>query len=233
MTEMPPERAARVATGIAGLDRVLHGGLLAHGVYLLVGPSGAGKTTLANQIAFFQAATAPVTYVTVLAETHTRLLGHIRQFGFFDPALVSKRITYLSGYQAFLESGYGGLSALLQPLMLQQASGLLVVDGLPLITPGSAYDPSLKNLMHDLQTYSEFGRCTTLLLSPAHTGTWESRALMIVDGALELTRTLVPGGIRRTLQIQVFRGAPHEPGIYPLVIDGSGIVVGEAAGELG
>lgn len=225
MTEIPAGSAERVATGVAGLDRVLRGGFLAHGVYLLIGPSGAGKTTLANQIAFFQGAGAPVVYVTVLAETHTRLLGHIRQFSFFDAALVSKRITYLSGYQAFQEGSYAGLSALLQPLLLHNAPRLLVVDGLPLTTPGTAYDPSMKNLMHDLQTYGEFGRCTSLVLSPAHTGVWESRALMIVDGALELTRSLAPGGMSRAVQVQVFRGAPHEPGVYPYAIEPSGIVV--------
>jgi circadian clock protein KaiC len=40
---------ARSSTGIAGLDAVLHGGLLASGLYLIDGNPGAGKTTLALQ----------------------------------------------------------------------------------------------------------------------------------------------------------------------------------------
>lgn len=39
----------RVATGVAGLDDVLHGGLIARRLYLLEGNPGAGKTTLAQQ----------------------------------------------------------------------------------------------------------------------------------------------------------------------------------------
>ncbi len=39
----------RVATGIAGLDDVLEGGLIAQRLYLLEGNPGAGKTTLAQQ----------------------------------------------------------------------------------------------------------------------------------------------------------------------------------------
>lgn len=40
---------ARVGTGVATLDDVLHGGLLPHRLYLLDGNPGAGKTTLALQ----------------------------------------------------------------------------------------------------------------------------------------------------------------------------------------
>jgi circadian clock protein KaiC len=179
----------RIPTGVPGLDTLLHGGLMAHGVYLLIGHSGAGKTTLANQIAFTHAATTPVRYVTVLAETHTRLIGQISQFAFFDRAVVGSGLTYLSGYEAFQDGSYQGLGRFLLPLIRSDAPTLLVVDGLPLTTPGSVYDPSLKNLMHELQVASEFGRCTTLILSPAHTGVWESRALMLVDGAFEVIRS--------------------------------------------
>lgn len=43
------ELADRVATGVSGLDDVLHGGLLPRRLYLLEGNPGAGKTTLAQQ----------------------------------------------------------------------------------------------------------------------------------------------------------------------------------------
>jgi KaiC/GvpD/RAD55 family RecA-like ATPase len=46
-----PESATdgRVSTGCAGLDAMLQGGLVAHRPYLVVGPSGTGKSTLALQ----------------------------------------------------------------------------------------------------------------------------------------------------------------------------------------
>ena len=47
----------RVTTGVPGLDDVLHGGLFTGGAYILQGASGAGKTTLANQICFHHART--------------------------------------------------------------------------------------------------------------------------------------------------------------------------------
>ena len=44
-----PVPEGRVATGTETLDAMLHGGLLGHRPYLIVGPSGTGKTTLALQ----------------------------------------------------------------------------------------------------------------------------------------------------------------------------------------
>jgi len=41
------ETTKRLSTGIAGLDEVLHGGLLPYRSYLVRGTPGTGKTTLA------------------------------------------------------------------------------------------------------------------------------------------------------------------------------------------
>jgi circadian clock protein KaiC len=225
MTDFTAITRGRFPTGVAGLDTMLHGGLLPQGVYVLLGPSGAGKTTLANQIAFFHAATATIRYVTVLAETHTRLIGQIRQFAFFDPILLRDRLTYLSAYEAFQEGSYTGLSTFLLPIIRQDTPALLILDGLPLTTPGMPDDPTLNTLLTDLQVASEFGRCTTLILSLASTGVWENRAFMLVDGAFELTRRLTRTGLERSIQTHVFRGGSHQPGIASMTMDARGITV--------
>jgi len=46
---MAVDNNARATTGIAGLDAVLHGGLIRDRLYLVDGDPGAGKTTLALQ----------------------------------------------------------------------------------------------------------------------------------------------------------------------------------------
>ena len=53
----------RIQTGCPGLDEVLHGGIPANTISLLMGAPGTGKTILAEQIAFSNAsAETPVLY---------------------------------------------------------------------------------------------------------------------------------------------------------------------------
>ena len=58
----------RVPTGVPGLDTLLGGGLVAGGVYLIMGRPGVGKTTLGNQACFTHVAGGgKAVYVTLLA----------------------------------------------------------------------------------------------------------------------------------------------------------------------
>jgi DNA repair protein RadA/Sms len=66
LTEIPVEEARRWPTGIAELDRVIGGGMIAGSVMLLGGEPGIGKSTLLLQVAaqLAQAATGPVLYIS-------------------------------------------------------------------------------------------------------------------------------------------------------------------------
>ncbi|MFP3700845.1 ATPase domain-containing protein, partial [Burkholderia sp. SIMBA_013] len=76
----------RLSTGIANLDRVLGGGLLYGGAYIVQGPPGAGKTVLANQIASHHAHEGgKVVYLTLLSEGHDRMMAHLSSMMFFNP----------------------------------------------------------------------------------------------------------------------------------------------------
>lgn len=77
------EHRDAMATGLAGLDRALGGGLQAKRLLVLLGAPGSGKTTLANQVAeHIASAGRPVVYLTtedtpaaLLAKTVARLGG--------------------------------------------------------------------------------------------------------------------------------------------------------------
>src|SRR4030095_200171 len=104
----------RRKTGIPGLDRILDGGLLASGVYIVQGPPGAGKTILANQICFHHAATGQhAVYVTLLAESHSRMFEHLRRMAFFDEAAIPERVYYIGGYSTLQSGGLNALVTLL------------------------------------------------------------------------------------------------------------------------
>ncbi len=85
---------ARRTTGVPGLDDVLHGGVIPAAVYIVQGSPGAGKTILANQICFHRATQGEqCLYVTLLAESHDRMMEHLAPLGFFDKNQVPTRST--------------------------------------------------------------------------------------------------------------------------------------------
>lgn len=93
----------RVPTGISGLDRILEGGLLRCGIYVVIGSPGAGKTVLGNQLCFNHvAAGGRAIYVPLLSETHTQMFQHMQSMSFFTTDPVGRTLHYFSGYGVLL-----------------------------------------------------------------------------------------------------------------------------------
>lgn len=218
-----PEPSARVSTGVPGLDRILEGGLLRGGSYLFEGPSGTGKTLLANQIAFHHAATGgKVLYFSLLSESHSRLLQYIQSMEFFDERLVGTEIQYLSGYQA-LEQGTRPLLDLIRQSLRAQGATLLVIDGLLAVAERTDAH-TFRSFLHELQVHSELLGCTVLLVSPVEIGGFRPEH-SAVDGIFDLCNTT--HGLRdlRQLRVRKFRGSGQISGLHMLGISHRGLQV--------
>ena len=99
----------RLPTGIPGLDIVLRGGLLKAGIYIVRGQPGTGKTILGNQFCFNHVATGHrAVYVTLLAETHDRMMQHMQVMSFFDPTRIPDGLYYVNGFRVLEEDGLKG-----------------------------------------------------------------------------------------------------------------------------
>ena len=122
---------ARVTTGIAGFDEILGGGLFAGGVYIVKGLPGAGKTILGHHFAFHHARTGGrAVYVTLLSETHGRLLAFLQTMSFFDANAVGSTLRYLNGYTAVESEGLPGLLKLVRQIVRESKATLLLIDGM-------------------------------------------------------------------------------------------------------
>lgn len=217
----------RLATGIAGLDTLLGGGVFKGGIYIIQGAPGAGKTILANQLCFAHAATCgKALYVTLLAENHSRLIGHLRSFDFFDDAAVPSRVSYISAFKILEDDGLKGLVETLRREIRSTKATLLVLEGLVSAEETASSPRELKKFINELQTQAGVTNCTIFLLTSAYMSQrMVSAEHTMVDGLVELRSRPVGRRSERELEIQKFRGGPMLRGIHSFRISDAGIEI--------
>lgn len=226
-TSGPAASIERVPTGVPGLDAILRDGLLRGAVYLVMGHPGAGKTILTNQIAFLHTrAGGRAAYITLLAESHSRMLAHLEGMDFYDPKQISTSVFYLSGYQALESQRLDGLLELVRSEVRHRQASLLVLDGV--ITAGAAAESelALKKFIHELKAYTEMTGCICLITTSATEGTsGHYPAKTMVDGLIELRLSRFGMRTAREIEIVKHRGSHQVMGGHLFDITRSGIVV--------
>lgn len=219
MTERRP-------TGIRGLDEILGGGLLAAGVYIVQGPPGAGKTILANQVCFHHAANGDhAAYVTLLAESHSRMFSHLSGMAFFDEQAIPNHVYYVGGYSTLESAGLDGLLTMIRGVIQKQNTSLLVVDGLVSAQEASPTDKDFKRFLHELQTLADLTSCTVLLLTNAQRVSGHFPEHTMVDGVLHLTDELSELRPLRHIRILKLRGSAPVRGLHSVRITNAGFEV--------
>ena len=216
----------RVETGVPGLDVILDGGLFRGGVYIVEGAPGSGKTILGNQICFHRAGCGDRTvYITLLAESHTRLIQHLRRMEFFKPDLVASSIYYISAFKVLEESGLDGLLKSVQESMYARKANFLVLDGLVSAEEFAPSPRDFKKFIHELQTVTGMTGCTMLLLSSTERAAGFRPEHTMVDGIIELGDTLQGVQSVRHAIVRKLRGTSQLRGRHSVEITNAGIKV--------
>jgi circadian clock protein KaiC len=214
----------RVDTGVPGLDTILNGGLFKGGVYIVEGAPGSGKTILGNQMCFHRAARGDSTiYITLLAESHTRLIAHLRGMEFFRPELVSSSIYYISAFKVLEEAGLDGLLKSVQAAVTARRARFVVLDGLVSAEEFAPSASDFKKFIHELQTISGMTGCTVLLLSSTERAAGFRPEHTMVDGLIELGDTLVGVHSLRHVHVRKMRGTRQLRGRHAVEISAAGI----------
>jgi circadian clock protein KaiC len=227
--------AARVRTGVSGLDELVGGGFPFHRTVLLYGDIGTGKTTFGLQFLMEGAAQGePGLFVSVDEKPH-HVLEDGRRFGWdVNAAADGQLITLLDASPCFTElRARNGLDArhvagdLTQQIRRVKASRL-VIDGVTSLVPDGAPPAGVEDLLRSLIVSLEDNLgCTTVLTARTSNSIQTSAvgrtAERLASGVIELK--LGPHG-RRHLTVRKMRGAPMAPGERTFdIVDGSGLVV--------
>ncbi len=210
----------RISSLVPGLDAVLCGGL-----YMIQGPPGMGKTILANQIIYSQAANGGrALYITVLGENHGRMMAHLRPLRFFDDALVPDRVAYISGYNTLETDGLKGLFTLISREVLARKVTLLVLDGISAVEEKTGDEFEVKRFTHELQTLASATDCTMFLLTSV-VGAMSAPEHTMVDGLIELRQRPNSPRTERRLVVHKFRGTGFLEGEHAFRITRDGFTV--------
>lgn len=211
----------RFPSTVAGLDDILRGGLFEGGVYILEGPPGVGKTTLANQMAYNHASAGHKTlYVTMLAESHARMVQHMSHQTFFRKAAVNAFVFYVSGYRELENEGLKGVLSLLRSELARSGATLLVVDGL--VVSAQGIDEGVRQFVHELQSLVTAMSCTCLVLTTGR-GNALSAEQTMVDGIFSFEDQLFKGRAERLVQVRKFRGSEVVRGQHSFCITNEGL----------
>lgn len=215
----------RVASDVPGLDQVLCGGLIAGSSYILQGQPGAGKTILANQIAFGRAKRGEhVLYVTLLAESQDRLFQSLSTLDFFDRTKIGSDLMYLSLFSTLRDQGLPALVDALRREMTRHSCTMLILDGLLNARDRGDTNLDIKSFVAEIQGHTAFNNCTVLFLtsacldesSPEHT---------MVDGVIQLGGEDWGARTFRHLRIAKSRGSAAVGGLHQYEIKSTGLVI--------
>jgi circadian clock protein KaiC len=223
--ELSEEPVRRVSTGSSGLDTLLNGGWLHGGTYMVTGAPGTGKTILGNQLCFSHvAAGGRAVFVTLLAESHGRMMAHLQCMHFFRRDVIGQSLHYVSGYAVLKAEGLDGLARLLYRSVREHQASVLVVDGLLAVQESAGSALAFREFLHALGVHNALAGCTTLVLTNQQGNATDPQFAM-VDGVLVLELRSRGLAKVRTLEVTKLLGESQLTGQHTFHINDSGLTV--------
>lgn len=248
-----PPAEARVSTGNPSLDAMLEGGLVARRPYLVVGPSGTGKTTLAIQFLCDGVRRRERVLLVTLEEppnearvNHRGLepdLGRVEVFDaipdimryerapFKDIASVRSAVPFgqvpfrirRSPELASIEVTITALEQMLRTEVIRKGYTRLVIDSL---TALQYFCMKGFDPVAGAQSFLRFLsdlRVTTILTVEAPLEDVESPERSLSRGEIRLFRWELDGKTVRAVGVEKFRGSSHDERLHPYRIGPQGI----------
>jgi len=222
-----------VATGVAGLDDVLHGGLTPHRVYLVEGTPGAGKTTLALHFLLNGVARGERTMYVTLSETsdelHAAAGGHGWNLAGIDivelqPADGGARADpkYTMFHPAEVELAETTRLVLERADQIQPAR--VVIDSLSEFRLLAQNPLRFRREVLAMKQYFSRRRCTVLLADDRSAADGDADLFSIAHGVISLERRATEyGSLRRQMQVVKLRGRQFREGWHDLRITTGGL----------
>lgn len=223
----------RLATGIEGLDDMLHGGLLPETAVLVRGAPGVGKTTLGLSYLIHGAQQGQPGLFITFEEFPETLYRDANNLGWDLRDMEEQGVlqTMFTSPQVLLASLEDPLSPLSEMLRTQGIKRL-VLDSITHFQKLAVDSEALRALYNQLVNAFKRERITAILLSEASQMTTlmqdeVGHLLFVVDGVILLGYVESDSLMHRGLTILKLRGSDHAKEIRRFQIAPGGLVLGE------
>jgi circadian clock protein KaiC len=221
----------RLPTGVRGLDQILGGGLSEFSFNIIAGAPGAGKTTLAQQIAFALASRdRPALYFTVVGEPPFKMLRYQQQFAFFDLARVNEAVRFFNLSE---DVANGSLEQILARIVQEVEGtnpGVVVVDSFRTVARASERlrkdEMDLPHFVQQLAVRLTGWEATTFLVGEYQpTEATDNPIFTVADGLFWLYQSVDRNSMVRKMQVMKMRGQAPIPGLHTFRITDDGIQI--------
>lgn len=228
-------RMEKIRTGVAGFDRMAHGGLPQGRVSAVIGAAGAGKTVFAMQtLVNVVRATGGVGVFVSFEQTVQGVISDLSSFDWDAMSLIDGgRLLVIDGRpQAdVLHSGAFdliGLLAAVEGAAFPGAPVCVVFDGIDTLLSLLGSPMAQRAELLRLQEHVSRLNATMLLTIKAMTAAgqgFEEVALYMADCVVELTRDAQGDMSTRSMRIQKYRSSSHGQSKVPFVMTAQGLEV--------
>ena len=222
----------KISTGVEGLDKMLHGGLIPGRAYLVKGGPGAGKTTLAMHFLMEGAQNGEKCLYITFEEPVSTLKEDMGNFGFdmehpniklVDATPVGEKKTIFAEvlYEEFATS-FEKLTRAINEEFKDEKYSRVVIDPITMMKLTIRDELEYRRIFIGLlKTISKYN-ATIILTSELEATDIEE---YLVSGVIELRVIEERGKTLRGIKITKFRGSTFDEEIRPYRITGKGIEV--------
>ena len=237
MSDLTPS-PSRCSTGIAGLDEILHGGLLARRLYVVQGEPGTGKTTLALQFLLEGVRQGEACLYVTLAESAEELAEVARSHGWSLGGLHVHALSELEARQSSeaqntlfhpAEVELHDTTEALFSAVRQRQPTRAVIDSLSELRMLSQSAWGYRRQVLGLKAAFDRLGCTTLLvddLTATDPQAHDRQVESLAHGVIALRRSEPAYGTARfRLSVRKLRGSDFSAGAHDYAIRRGGLVV--------
>lgn len=251
---------AKIRTGIPGLDKMLHGGLVPGRPYIVSGPPGSGKTILSVQFLREGLEGGERCLFVALEEPPNELKANLRSFRWnlddlevldansdirrFEPTPILEISTETEPIRMrdiedrirktpdfeSHEVTVHSLQQLLKNLFLKRGYQRVVIDSMTALKYFCMRDFEEVLSTQSFMRFLAEAKVTSLLTLELPESGEIPPEAFLARGEIRLHRLRDDGGIKRFISIEKYKGSSHDDFVYPMEITNAGISIQTSAG---